>query len=153
MRRQQYGFTLIELMIVVMIIGLLASVALPAYQDYTTRAKMSEVVLAASACRSSVSETYASGGAPPGANGWGCESGSSRYVQNVTTDANGAVTATAWNISPDVNGKRLVLVPYVGAALADAATMMGQYVSEWRCGPAPSNGVSLRHLPAGCRGG
>jgi hypothetical protein len=73
-------------------------------------------------------------------------------VQNVTTDANGVVTATAWNISPDDNGKRLILAPFVGAAPADAATMMGQSISEWRCGAAPVNGVSLRHLPAGCRG-
>jgi len=152
MRSKQCGFTLIELMIVVMIIGLLASVALPAYQDYTTRAKMSEVVLAASACRASISEVYAGGGAPPGPNTWGCETGPSQYVQNVTTDADGVVTATAWNISSDVNGKRLVLVPYVGALAADSATMMGQSISEWRCGPAPTNGVSLRHLPAGCRG-
>lgn len=152
MRHTQLGFTLIELMIVVMIIGLLASVALPAYQDYTTRAKMSEVVLAASACRTSISEVYAGGGAPPGANAWGCETGPSQYVQNVSTDANGAVMATAWNISPDVDGKRLVLVPYVGAVPADSATMMGQAISEWRCGPAPVNGVGLRHLPAGCRG-
>jgi type IV pilus assembly protein PilA len=152
MRQQQRGFTLIELMIVVMIIGLLASVALPAYQDYTARAKMSEVVLAASACRSSISEVYAGGGAPPGANAWGCEGGSSQYVQNVTTDADGVITATAWNISPDVDGKRLILAPFVGGLPADSATMMGQSISEWRCGPAPSNGVSLRHLPAGCRG-
>jgi len=65
MRTLQKGFTLIELMIVVAIIGILAAVALPAYQDYTVRAKMSEVMLAASACRTSITETYQTGGTRP----------------------------------------------------------------------------------------
>src|SRR5258706_5177739 len=73
MRTIQKGFTLIELMIVVAIIGILAAVALPAYQDYTVRAKMSEVILAASACRTSITEVYQTGGTPPAANDWGCE--------------------------------------------------------------------------------
>src|SRR5256884_4299420 len=73
MRAIQKGFTLIELMIVVAIIGILAAVALPAYQDYSNRAKISEVILAASACRTSITEVYQSATSAPGANNWGCE--------------------------------------------------------------------------------
>ena len=149
---RQRGFTLIELMIVVMIIGLLASIALPAYETYTIRSKLSEVVLAASACRATVSEVYLSGGVPPGANGWGCEFNQSKYVQGVTTDANGVVTVVAQNIAPNVNGKALSLSPYIDGAAADSSSMMGQSVNEWRCAPALVNGVSLKYLPAGCRG-
>ncbi|MGH8687927.1 MAG: pilin [Burkholderiales bacterium] len=150
--RQQRGFTLIELMIVVMIIGLLASIALPAYQNYTIRTKLAEVVLAASACRVSVSEVYMSGGTGPGANGWGCEFNKSKYVQQVTTDANGVVSVFAQNVAPDVNGKALSLIPYVGGFPATAVLNMGESVSEWRCGPAAVNGIALKYLPAGCRG-
>src|SRR5207247_9005454 len=96
MNHVQQGFTLIELMIVVAIITLLPYTALFRSQDYTVRAKMSEVMLAASACRTSISEIYQSGGSAPGAGNWGCESvgASSKYVGSIATDVNGKVTVT-----------------------------------------------------------
>jgi type IV pilus assembly protein PilA len=151
MRRLHRGFTLIELMITVAIVGILAAVALPAYQDYTIRAKLTEVVLAASVCRTSISEVYQGGGVAPGAGAWGCESNTSRYVAGVTTDADGVVTVTVRNISASVDTKGVSLAPFINGAAADSATMMGSSITEWRCGPAAANGVSARYLPASCR--
>jgi len=153
MRYVQKGFTLIELMIVVAIIGILAAVALPAYQDYTVRAKMSEVILAMSACRTSITEVYQTGGTAPLANSWGCEQNvSSKYVESLATDANGVVTAKVRNVSTDVNGTFVTLTPLANATTtANATTMMGSGLYGWLCG---STGTTLntKYLPGSCRG-
>ena len=85
-------------MIVVAIIAILATVALPSCQDYTIRAHVSEAILATSQCRTAISEIYqtAAAGATIGANGWGCGEGSTstRYVASIAADANGKVTVT-----------------------------------------------------------
>jgi type IV pilus assembly protein PilA len=152
MKRVQQGFTLIELMIVVAIIGILAAVALPAYQDYTVRAKMSEAILAASACRTSITELYQSGGNTPSVNGWGCEGGTSTYVSSLATTVDGQVTVTVQGISAAVNGKAISLTPYASGVTAVWGTHSGLGVNKWVCGPASSNGVDPKYLPGSCRG-
>ncbi|MET0334716.1 MAG: pilin [Rhizobacter sp.] len=158
-RSMQKGFTLIELMIVVAIIGILAAVALPAYQDYTKRAKMSEVVLAASSCRTTITEIFqsaASGGLPT-ADAWGCESSTatSKYVSKIETSAAGVVTVTANNFGDtQIDLKKITLTPYsdaTGTAVM-TTTDAGKAVAVWKCGPAATDGVNPKFLPGPCRG-
>ena len=159
----QKGFTLIELMIVVAIIGILAAVALPAYQDYTARAKVSEVVLAASTCRTAVSESSQTGfaAAPSAANSFGCGEGAttSQYVSAVGTDVNGVITVTAQNISQLGTKNQLRLVPYSNAALtttsvaADYARASLKPVLGWKCetGGTSATAMEAKYLPSSCR--
>lgn len=155
MRQQHHaGFTLVELMVVVAIIAVLAAVAIPAYQGYAVRSKMSEVVLALSSCRTTISEVYVSGKIPE-PNQWGCEASAarSRYVQSISTDANGVVAATATGFNnPEIDGKRLLLIPFRDGATRMTAADAGKRVSQWVCAPdAAGVGIALNYLPAPCR--
>ena len=161
-RNLQKGFTLIELMIVVAIIGILAAVALPAYQDYTKRAKISELILAASSCRTSVTESYASGNSFA-ANNWGCENtatgGASKYVASIQTTADGAITVTAQNIGDTtIDGQDVTLIPFHDNANPKAvatAGHLGAPVFKWLCGSStatPGTTIPSKFLPGSCRG-
>ena len=166
MNTAQKGFTLIELMIVIAIIGILAAVALPAYQDYTARAKLSEAVLAASTCRTTVSEVYQSGGTTlPTANTWGCEVGTSttpatKYVQQVETNGTGGIIVTTTkdkSLPTETQGKQFAMVPVdaKGKMITKGGTA-GVVISSWKCGPT-AGGVTLaspipaKYLPGSCR--
>lgn len=157
-RTLQKGFTLIELMIVVAIIGILAAVALPAYQDYTVRAKVSEVILAASQCRTSVTEVFQSGNSLPGLDSadWGCTTGTSaasKMVSNLSVSAAGVITVTsaASGVGNDANSKTISMTPYSDAAGATPAAA-GDKVSNWKCGPGATAPMPVKFLPASCRG-
>ncbi len=137
MKRVQQGFTLIELMIVVAIIGILAAVALPAYQDYTVRAKVSEVVLAVSAPKTSIAEFYQSKGYLPTTASLGTIDTKSKYVGSVAWSGS-VITATASGDSK-ISSKTITLTPTSAGAGA------GQL--NWTC----AGNLDKKYMPASCK--
>ena len=139
MKQIQKGFTLIELMIVVAIIGILAAVALPAYSDYTNRAKISELIVAGSACKNSVAEFFQTQGAlPADITAAGCVSNTTKYAGALTyTAATGAIT-----IASAISGVtgNYVLEP-------TAAPAVGSPI-DWKC---TGSTLAKKYLPANCR--
>lgn len=151
-RRAQRGFTLIELMIVVAIIGILAAIALPAYNDYVIKAKVSEGLLALSQCRTSVSEVYqtANAGDTVGIDNWGCGEGTTatQYVTLVSTDADGAISVTLRNIDPLVDTTTITLIPESVVGTTATTALFPIQLSGFECdaGTIPS-----KYVPGSCK--
>ncbi|RJR83601.1 pilin [Neisseria meningitidis] len=164
MNTLQKGFTLIELMIVIAIVGILAAVALPAYQDYTARAQVSEAILLAEGQKSAVTEYYLNHGIWPGNNTSAGVASSTdikgKYVQSVEVK-NGVVTATmaSSNVNNEIKGKKLSLwakrqdgsvkwfcgQPVKRAANAKAGT------DEVTAATPDTDKINTKHLPSTCR--
>ena len=152
MKKVQQGFTLIELMIVVAIIGILAAVAIPAYQDYTVRAKATEILTLGASAKTSVYEYYTSMGKMPAdaaTAGVNTNAAQSDYVSAVSYTKNADTQATveyttAADFGPkDANSKK---IQFVGEGSDNGVS--------WVCQPAPTDdGLPEKYLPANCRGG
>jgi len=158
MQKRQQGLTLIELMIVIAIIGILGALALPAYQDYSIRAKVSEMLIAASGCKTAVNEAISSASeadvsaALPGV----CENQVSKFVSSIGVDANGVITVVgnhqALRGSTSASANSLSLTPLQsGTTAVNGSTDGGKPVAGWRCGPSASNGMALKYLPTSCK--
>ena len=141
--KNQQGFTLIELMIVVAIIGILAAIAIPAYQDYTIRAQVSEGLNLSGAAKAAVTEFYQDQGAAPTTNAMaGLDDAiAGKYVASVVVGAAGAITVT---YGGDANAN--LIAAGTLAMTPDFATSPGSV--QWGCSSA---GIPNKWLPAACR--
>ncbi|HYD90371.1 MAG TPA: pilin [Flavobacterium sp.] len=144
-KKAQQGFTLIELMIVIAIIGILAAVALPAYQDYTIRARVSEALLAGSAARTAVSEAYANNGLML----------ADRNSMGVQDQQSNVVASVGWSIESDSVGLVTVTLSdnaNLGDAAGDTLVLRAEGTDDgrvvWTCG---SGTIEPRFLPGTCR--
>ena len=127
MKRLQQGFTLIELMIVVAIVGILAAIALPAYQDYVIRSKMSEGVAAIAACKTSISEYVATKTAwPTTVDQAGCSTLATQYVASTAVATGGVITVTTQNTGSKA-GDCILTLTAVSAALPDITGWIGTH--------------------------
>ncbi|HEZ6160249.1 TPA: pilin [Neisseria meningitidis] len=162
MNTLQKGFTLIELMIVIAIVGILAAVALPAYQDYTARAQVSEAILLAEGQKSAVTEYYLNHGKWPGGNSDAGVASSStikgKYVEKVEV-AKGVITATmlSTGVNKEIQGKKLSLWAkrqdgsvkwFCGQPVTRAGTDSD---TDVKADTDATNKIDTKHLPSTCR--
>lgn len=145
MRRVQKGFTLIELMIVVAIIGILAAIALPAYQDYTVRSRVAEAMTFADAAKVTVAENASTGAADFSA-GWNPPPASANLT-SMTVDANGVITATT---TAAAGNGTVLFEPFDGAVGGTALTggTVPTNPIQWRC---TGGTLAAKFRPSSCR--
>ena len=154
MKKVQQGFTLIELMIVVAIIGILAAIAIPAYQDYTIRSKVTELVNAAGVCKTGVAEYYQSKGKmPANIDEAGCSDKGTANASNPTVAAGGiinvkAITTLGTQLTANGSGVDFFYNPLCNAAACAADGSSGA-LTEWDCKTGTL--VKAKYLPAQCR--
>jgi type IV pilus assembly protein PilA len=147
MKTMQKGFTLIELMIVVAIIGILAAVALPAYQDYTARSQVSEAMILGEGAKTAVTEYWTNKGTFPASNTSAglsvAASINGKYVNNVTVATGGLITATM-----RMNGS---VATGIGAATLSLSPTTTAGSVKWVCKTGASSGLKTKYLPSSCR--
>ena len=145
MTAKHRGFTLIELMIVIAIIGLLASLGLPMYQDYTLRAKLTEVIVATTPAKTAVTEAAQVGSTMPTSLTIDAQSSEMidgvSYALDATNSAVGVITVKIKANQPRIGGKTVQLKGTLGST--------GQI--SWSCGPGATDGVDAKYLPASCK--
>jgi type IV pilus assembly protein PilA len=150
--RKQSGFTIIEIMIVTMIIGILAVIAIRSMNMYAARAKVSEAMNALANCRTLVAEVYISGDYIPAANEWGCESSdTSKYVSAVTTTDRGIIQVDLRGMGDlRLDTHRITMAPL--DTTGNLMSSLGR-VARWRCGAiGDGTDVTADFLPSTCRG-
>ncbi|EED33835.1 fimbrial protein PilE (MS11 antigen) [gamma proteobacterium NOR5-3] len=144
MQRQQ-GFTLIELMIVIAIVGILAAIALPAYQDYTVRARMAEPMARLAEAKTSIAEFYASQGAMPSVAQSGVRTVETLIISSIVYNGTDTIRAAVkQSVMPGSGG----VLSFELVAVTDPNTRSIQ----WTCRPTSGSPVLPNHLPANCRG-
>ncbi|MBI2396772.1 MAG: pilin [Xanthomonadales bacterium] len=156
--RNNKGFTLIELMIVVAIIAILAAIAIPAYQDFTIRSKVAEMNTNAAVCKTSVAEYYQTKGVMPadetvaGCTTTGTINSVAPLVADgvVQVDANGDL---ATQLTANASGLSLYMAPYCGAGAGAACAADGSDgdITSWNCTSDAGTDITAKYLPAQCR--